>query len=70
MTDPAGWYDEEDHLGYEEGHECCPDCGDDPNDHTLHAGGCRRVLPSGDPHEYLQSPPWQPWPDTLEGTGA
>ncbi len=31
------------YLGYEEGHKCCPDCGDDPNDHTLHREGCPRI---------------------------
>lgn len=57
-----GWYDDEDRLGYEAGHVCCPDCGCDPEDHTCHADGCRRILPAGDPLEYLQSgPPWQPW---------
>jgi hypothetical protein len=51
-------------AGTEPGHEHCPDCGDDPNDHTLHAAGCRRILPAGDPRGYLQDgPPWLPWVD-------
>jgi hypothetical protein len=44
----------------------CPDCGLDPDDDTLHAVGCRRILPAGDPLEPLQfGPPWQPWPDRV-----
>jgi hypothetical protein len=64
LTADPGWYDDEDRLGYEEGHVCCPDCGDEPDDHTLHRDGCRRIFPSGDPLEYLQNgPPWLPWPE-------
>lgn len=62
----AGWYDDEDRMGYEQGHVCCPDCGCDPNDHTSHADGCRRALPVGDPLERLQfGPPWEPWPASV-----
>jgi hypothetical protein len=50
-----------------EPHECCPDCGDDPNDHTLHAPTCRRIGAGG----LLQDgPPWKPWPETDGGVSA
>ena len=40
----------------------CPDCGNDPNDATLHREGCRRIFDRGDPREDLQfGPPFKPW---------
>jgi hypothetical protein len=39
--------------------EACPDCGNDPNDDSLHAEGCRRI----DAGELQFGPPWKPWPD-------
>lgn len=47
-------------LGLEDGHICCPDCGDDPEDHTLHKDDCRRV---GQGVELQCGPPWNPWPE-------
>lgn len=56
------WY--EDALGYDPEHDCCPDCGCDPLDHTIHATGCRRLFPEGHEREYLQfGPPWAAWPE-------
>ena len=44
-------------------HDPCPDCGDDPNDDTLHRDGCRRTaFANDDPRRELQfGPPWKPW---------
>jgi hypothetical protein len=44
----------------------CPDCGNDPDDGSLHHDNCRRVFPVGHPLERLQfGPPyvaeWEPW---------
>lgn len=44
----------------------CPDCGNDPEDQSLHRWDCRRILPFGHPLERLQfGPPyveaWEPW---------
>lgn len=39
-------------------HVCCPDCGDDPKDHTLHAPGCWRI----DAGQFQFGPPWKRWP--------
>lgn len=47
-------------LGLEDGHICCPDCGDDPKNHTQHQPDCRRV---GQATELQCGPPWNPWPD-------
>jgi len=47
------------------GHECCPDCGDDPNDHTSHADGCRRI---GTAVEIQCGPPWNPFPEAGDRT--
>ena len=43
-------------------HTPCPDCGDDPNDRTLHRTGCPRV--GAGPLQF--GPPWDPWPDPEE----
>ena len=50
-----GWYEDEDRMGYEQGHVCCPDCGCDKNDHTCHAEGCPRV-----DTPVQCGPPWLP----------
>jgi hypothetical protein len=44
----------------------CPDCGNDPDDWSLHRDGCRRILPIGHPLERMQFgppyvPAWEPW---------
>lgn len=39
----------------------CPDCGNDPDDNTLHRDGCRRIDHDADGLQF--GPPWQDWPD-------
>lgn len=46
-------------LDDDEPFDPCPDCGLDPNDSTLHADGCRRILPGWDLRQF--GPPWLPW---------
>jgi hypothetical protein len=46
-------------AGLEPGDEHCPDCGCDPDNHTLHVDGCRRCC---QPVELQCGPPWNPWP--------
>jgi hypothetical protein len=43
--------------------EPCPDCGNDPDDDSLHRVGCRRTgFANDDPRLELQfGPPWLPW---------
>lgn len=43
--------------------EPCPDCGNDPDDDSLHRVGCRRTgFANDDPRLELQfGPPWKPW---------
>lgn len=43
--------------------EPCPDCGDDPDDPTLHKDGCPRI---GTDAEYQCGPPWKPLPGGVE----
>lgn len=50
---------EQERRGLQPDHEHCPDCGCDPQDHTMHAEGCRRI---GQLDSLQCGPPWMPWP--------
>lgn len=46
----------------------CPDCGDDPNDPSVHADGCPRIDTMGQFGPPWPDPPWAPMcrPDGID----